>query len=471
MVTQLSRVHTLGSALTPALETPTARFGFVRCGRYALQEKTLRTSGSNVASGEHDRTARSNEEDTNSGLNSRAIAAVWETKITKAICRLCDEALDPALAKVRDTHPKCVRNTLCITGEDESEYTYYRDAQSSMFMCRSCDYRDTNKERFTEHVLSEHLAITRAPSPTDENNEVTQEVGHRGGSPMQDEEQSEMRTETPELPEGPECKAFLERYGLVIHEDLVICVECKSVLDFRKIRSHFQSSHKALPTTTKMQGEFDRCVLPYHRTLIAEPTHPAMPIARNPYLETRYDYMRCVNCNRCYVSQESYGKHSCLSGDKRGDTIRYNCQRFTNNNKTPWFAIKKDIEMSFDKRKATPWEVYLNKELTKEQETLDGSQVDEERILHQFLAKEGWLKLIKKSKMKREELMEYGTVERRDPTLMKCGRLVYMFLRRIQESAPHHTLRRMIGLRPAPEHNVTFQRHHFDVSVPTHEMK
>ncbi|KAJ3545813.1 hypothetical protein NMY22_g2295 [Coprinellus aureogranulatus] len=394
------------------------------------------------------------------------------SKITKGTCTICDEALDPAIAKVTDTHPKCVRNTLCITGDDENEYTYYRDEHNLAFACRSCEFRETNKERFRLHVISEHLSTTRAPSPVQGNNETREEgrqsrTGNEAHEVSRSGEQDAGRAETPELSETPECKEFLERHGLVIYECLVICVECKSVLDFRKIRSHFMSSHKGLPTSTKMQDEFNRCVLPYHRSLIAEPTRPNEPITRNPYLETRYDYMRCVNCNRCYGSQETYSKHSCLSGDKRGDTIRYNCQRYINNNSSPWFAIKKHVETSFDKRNATPWEVYLNKERTQEQETLDGSQVDEERILHQFLAKEGWLKFIKKSKISRNELMKYAHVERRDPVLMKCGKLVYMFLRRVQESAPHHTLRRMIGLRPAAEHNVTFQRHHFDVSIPT----
>jgi hypothetical protein len=118
-------------------------------------------------------------------------------------------------------------------------------------------------------------------------------------------------------------------------------------------------------------------------------------------------------------------------------------------------------------RQATPLQVYLNAKKGREEEAIDGSQIDEVRILHQFLNKEGWMQIVANTKLSRKALMDFAHITPRDPTLMKVGSSIYDFLRRVQDSTPNNTLRRMIGIRPASEHEVTIQRHHYNVSNPT----
>jgi hypothetical protein len=248
---------------------------------------------------------------------------------------------------------------------------------------------------------------------------------------------------------------------------MLICVQCKSIVNYTKIRKHFSNRHKELETPTSMQREFDSQVLRFYPSLVAEPPHPTEPIEHNPYLETRFSYMRCLSCNHCYASPDSYNQHNCLPGGKRGDLVLYDCQRFVSNTSSPWFAIKKDAPRPFDMRQATPLQLYLISERDREDEPLDGSQIDEVRILHQFLQKEGWFKIVLDTKLSRRALMDYVHVTAKDPTLMKLGNLIYSFLLKVQESTPNNTLRRMIGIRPAAEHEVTMQRHHFNVSKPT----
>ena len=105
----------------------------------------------------------------------------------------------------------------------------------------------------------------------------------------------QQRSDTPPLGESEQCTEFLAHHGLIIHDEFLICRECKSVIDFRKVRAHFTSQHKDLRTTTSMQREFDSLVLPFHPFLIVEPEHPKNPVPRNPYLETRSCY-RVIGC-------------------------------------------------------------------------------------------------------------------------------------------------------------------------------
>ncbi|TEB31756.1 hypothetical protein FA13DRAFT_1709657 [Coprinellus micaceus] len=373
--------------------------------------------------------------------NQSADVSQKKSKPEIQTCEICEKPLSAGLEK---THIKCARNTVSLAGIDGAEYSFYRQSDRT-FHCTSCEFKHSDRPHFVAHVTSTHLNAQpeHPPSP----------VG-QVSTPQ------ESRSDTPEMGESEECKAFLERHGLTVCGRLLVCIECKSVVDYTKVRKHFLSQHKELDTATNVQTVFNSAVLTAHPTLVAEPKHPEVPIERIPYLETRYAFMRCLSCNRCYQGPETYNQHNCLPGGKRGDTVMYDCQR-------PWFPIKKALSTPFDMRQATPYQIYLNSQRNLGDEAIDGSQIDEVRIRHQFLEKEGWIKHIHDTKLSRKVLMDFAKVTPRDPLLMKLGALIYSFLRRVQNSTPHNTLRRMIGIRPASEHEVSVQRHHFNVSDPT----
>ncbi|TEB19704.1 P-loop containing nucleoside triphosphate hydrolase protein [Coprinellus micaceus] len=374
-----------------------------------------------------------------------------KTKPEQEPCEICGEPLQENIVK---RHAKCVRNTVTIVSREGEQYTYYRDADKS-FHCRNCEFTHAKRDEFKVHVEEMHL--NRAP----------EEPIIEGGGDDDIVTDSGQRSVTPELTVPNDCLEYLQRHGLVIHENLLICIQCKSVVNHTKVRKHFINRHKELETAPSMQQDFNSRVLRFYRTLIADPLHPTQPLERNPYLETRFSYMRCLSCNHCYVSPDSYNQHNCLPEGKRGDAVLYDCQRFVSNTSSSWFPIKKRAPPPFDMRQATPLQLYLNSERDREDEPLDGSQIDEVRILHQFLQKEGWFRIVLDTRLSRKALMDYAHVTPKDPTLVKLGNLIYTFLLRVQDSTPNNTLRRMIGIRPATEHEVTMQRHHFNVSKPT----
>lgn len=361
-----------------------------------------------------------------------------KTKVLPDPCEICGEPLQPNVVK---RHAKCVRNTVTVSNREGEQFTYYRQSDKS-FHCRACEFAHPKREEFKVRKIKSKHSNTECVQTHIENTHLNRESPR----PLAEEDDevipgADRHLRTPELTPPHECSEYLKRHGLAVYENLLICVQCKSVINHTKIRKHFTNRHKELETATSMQREFDSQVLRFYPSLVAEPPHPTEPIERYPYLETRFSYMRCLSCNHCYASPDSYNQHNCLPGGKRGDVVLYDCQRFVSNTSSPWFAIKKDAPRPFDMRQATPLQLYLISERDREDEPLDGSQIDEVRILHQFLQKEGWFKIVLNTKLSRHALMDFAHVTPKDPALMKLGNLIYNFLLQVQESTPNNTLR------------------------------
>ncbi|TEB31199.1 hypothetical protein FA13DRAFT_1710026, partial [Coprinellus micaceus] len=278
-----------------------------------------------------------------------------KTKPEPDPCEICGE---PLQANVVKRHAKCVRNTVTVSNREGEQFTYYRQSDKS-FHCRGCEFTHPKRDEFKAHVEEMHLDRDSREPPAEGEEE-------EGIIPGLDE-----RSRTPELTAPRECVEYLKRHGLVVHENLLICVQCKSVVNHTKVRKHFTNRHKELETAPTMQQDFNSRVLQFCRTLIADPPHPTQPLERNPYLETMFSYMRCLSCNHCYASPDSYNQHNCLPEGKRGDAVLYDCQRFVSNTSSPWFPIKKDAPPPFNMRQATPLQLYMISECDREEEPLD----------------------------------------------------------------------------------------------------
>jgi hypothetical protein len=116
----------------------------------------------------------------------------------------------------------------------------------------------------------------------------------------------------------------------------------------------------------------------------------------------------------------------------------------------------------------SPWQIFQRQEAQEvESEGKGGAQVDEYRILHQFLAKERWIQRIKNVPATHEELMEIVRLPARNPLVMSLAGTLVSLLRKTQNQVDNIFLRRLIGTRPAAEHAVSYQKHHFDVTDAT----
>ncbi|KAJ3541290.1 hypothetical protein NMY22_g3943 [Coprinellus aureogranulatus] len=403
-----------------------------------------------------------------------------QNKKIKDDAKLCDICQKPLNTGQTKRHLSCQRDNIVIGGGDER--TIYTRQSDSRFHCRLCQFSTWKISEFEEHIAKKHTPRTdERLAPVAENlGECSLEAYPPSSAVTSPDISIDITTAacattgdgmcsiatTPDLELERESQDFLAQFGMAICRNLLICIQCKAVLDFRKIRRHFTAHHSSLRVPTTMQKDLERLVLPFHKGLIAEPMHPEGPIQRIPYLAEAYAYMRCLACNRCYKGLSNFNQHKC-QGTRRGDAILTDCQRYVDNSSSPWFPITKPPPPSFDKRLATPYDIYLKSKQKKTEEALDGSQVEDVRILHQFLVKEGWIPLIKNLPLKRKQLMDFVQITPRDHVLMKLGALIYSFLQRVQNTAPHNNLRRMIGIRPASEHEVNFQRHHNNVSEQT----
>ncbi|KAF6741251.1 hypothetical protein DFP72DRAFT_1084611 [Ephemerocybe angulata] len=285
------------------------------------------------------------------------------------------------------------------------------------------------------------------------------EMGNEAQVPMSDSGRSP-------TPGEEECDHFLRNLGLVVHRDLLICPECKTVVEHTDIRRHINANHGELDIPKSLKTDFDTIVLSRYPNLISKPEHPLEPVEKIPYLETKFAYIRCVSCNRCYNSPGSFNNHACTLGGRHADPITYDCQRYIPNTSSPWFPLKKSAPTPFDMTVATPLQIYQNSR-SHHATVLDGSQIDEVRILHQFLYKEGWISAIDTTGLPRSSLIRYARLEPKDPVLLKLSSVIYKFLKRVQDTLLHTALRRLVGLRPASEHERTFMRHHSSVSNPT----
>ncbi|KAF6743619.1 hypothetical protein DFP72DRAFT_858702, partial [Ephemerocybe angulata] len=421
-------------------------------------------------------------------------------------CILCNEDLEEGIL---NQHTRCTRNILVIQDVDEPRYTRQADGH---FHCKTCEYRSANRVDFKQqtHVTESHAkASAGAPHDIEMGNEAqvpmldsgrspemgneaqvpmsdsgrSPEMGNEAQVPMSDSGRSpEMGNEaqvpmsdsgrSPEMgneaqvpmsdsgrsptPGEEECDHFLRNLGLVVHRDLLICPECKTVVEHTDIRRHINANHGELDIPKSLKTDFDTIVLSRYPNLISKPEHPLEPVEKIPYLETKFAYIRCVSCNRCYNSP----------GGRHADPITYDCQRYIPNTSSPWFPLKKSAPTPFDMTVATPLQIYQNSR-SHHATVLDGSQIDEVRILHQFLYKEGWISAIDTTGLPRSSLIRYARLEPKDPVLLKLSSVIYKFLKRVQDTLLHTALRRLVGLRPASEHERTFMRHHSSVSNPT----
>ena len=212
-------------------------------------------------------------------------------------CTLCGLDVLPGMS---NPHIKCARNTVTVQVSGGPERVFQRKADT-FFHCNECEYNAVERMAFKvgvyilvyEWPLNEPQTHVEQMHLSPPSSRILEEIeAQRSESPE--------RTDTPPLVDPSACKEFLERHGLVICETLLICVQCKSVVDYTKIRQHFLKKHKDLDTPTSMQSDFNALALRAHPNLVAQPVHPKGPVQRNPYLETRSSYMLCLSCNHCY---------------------------------------------------------------------------------------------------------------------------------------------------------------------------
>ncbi|KAF5344634.1 hypothetical protein D9756_011233 [Leucocoprinus leucothites] len=260
---------------------------------------------------------------------------------------------------------------------------------------------------------------------------------------------------------------LLNRYGLIVntHYKILVCIDCKSVIDPQDVRQHFLNQHKGFQTPLDLSQKIHEEAAAEYPGLVSKPPEPTEPV--DPIDELGLpvsNYRLCDSCQRCFKTADTFRKHDCISETKTY-TLSH-AQRWIQNTSSSWFPVK-DVQTQ-PTRYITPWMIYEEQEREKlSLQNSSAAQSDDIRILHQFLRKERWLQLIEGHR--HEDLIplvEYSSLDLSNGTLHKH---IHHFFDNAQNSLDTYYLRRLISTRPAEEHDAAKIRHHADVNSSTHD--
>ncbi|KAJ3555709.1 hypothetical protein NP233_g12145 [Leucocoprinus birnbaumii] len=276
--------------------------------------------------------------------------------------------------------------------------------------------------------------------------------------------------EEEEIDEGADTlqTPLLEAYGLVVktRHKVLICIECKSVIDPADIRQHFFNQHPLFRTPRDLQTTFNAEANERFPNLYSQPPFPQETLDIIPELgEPVENYHKCQTCHHCYKNTRNFNKHPC-EAENPSYTLCL-AQRWIQNNNSPWFSVQHPSERPRSPTTSTPWTLYEQQQRESDsKQSSSAAQTDDFRILHQFLRKERWTQLTEG--YTHEQLMplvEYSTL---DETYGTLARHIHSFFHASQTMLDTYYLRRIISTRPAEEHDALRVRHHGDVGYDTH---
>ena len=268
---------------------------------------------------------------------------------------------------------------------------------------------------------------------------------------------------------------FLQRNGwrVDINHNVLICLECKSIINPDRVRDHVMSFHREVHPDRQLQAQFTAACGLQYGTLTFNPAHPLDPVPVIEGLKLQKDMQICSVCKRGFgcdkdrdqrQESRSFKKHVCKKGEENGERgfSLWPAQKFGQN--FSWFAVNAENHPPVPPRDI--WQEYQSMKASRAPSASSASIPDDYRVLNQFLQKERWLEHVQG--VDGSVAMEICSCPAKDPVFGSLPRRVHAFLAKYQGKSNSYFLQRIIGTRPDAEHGKNYPRHHRAVHYDAH---
>lgn len=261
---------------------------------------------------------------------------------------------------------------------------------------------------------------------------------------------------------------LLQETGFIVNTEhrILICSACQEVVDPDHFRIHIVQKHKNLSAPADLQTKFEKDVVPHVPSFATFPVcSPESPVQQIHGLELpKIGYLICRDCSHGYMSLKTFNKHPCVKRDYIPHHFLSAVQRFSTHPQHSWFPIT-PFETS-PPPPLTRWEAFQEQTQAMPPCSADASNTDNYRVLRQILHKERWIEHVRgKDLAKLKDLVSFSV---KTKPLGSLVRHIHAYLAHVQARLTDKYIRRLIGTRPATEHEHTFAMHHSDVGWDTH---
>jgi hypothetical protein len=208
--------------------------------------------------------------------------------------------------------------------------------------------------------------------------------------------------------------------------------------------------------------------------LTDNPPYPLLPVEPVLGLQTYPNIQVCQTCKRGFSRNKDQGEgdtrqsnsfksHQCQSGIPHAPRqFEYRtCQRFGPGQS--YFEVAHP-------RKPVPgsdlWHKYRQAMESRPLPTTTVSSPHDDRAMDRFLYDQGWVEHIRGIDL--QHVVQLCRLPSEDSPYVCLVPRIQGYLAYMQRCIQTHTLRRKLGVRPASEHEKTYERHHRDVRYETH---
>lgn len=244
---------------------------------------------------------------------------------------------------------------------------------------------------------------------------------------------------------------MLNSSGLVINvvHHTLICVECGTCVNHRKVRSHILEYHKQTKPSRDLDSSISTAIAEGNLNLSFPPETPIHQVdAIYGLVAPKPGYLICDGCHRGFKPESrAFEKHACQPGFEDPPDRKYSVshiQTFHSTRGSTRFPVRPTpspvhVEGSL-------WKEYAERMETRPRPSEKMSVPDNYRVLDQFLHKEQWAQEVAGRDPK--ELRSLINVRADDPQLKNLARHCEAFLAECQSSLQSYAARRVIGTRP-----------------------
>jgi hypothetical protein len=252
---------------------------------------------------------------------------------------------------------------------------------------------------------------------------------------------------------------FLQRYGWVINttHHILICLECESVIDPNRPRSHIIKYHGESKPPLDLDTSFHREVGVNYPLLTAKPFRPHGVVSPIFGLKLpRSNFQQCQTCCRPFQGKDgtdnrtpsdAFRVHRCFTDEPNPSDRSFSItsvQRFSHQRPYAWFPVD---DIMPDPIVSPPWTAYQAQMAARANIENKVSIPDNHRILHQFIQREHWLEHVSGKNYKR--LMDLVEVSIKDEAMPLLQKHIHAFLAHYQSRIKNHYIRRLLGTRPS----------------------